>query len=635
MPENSSSSTARSNRKASILCWSAITLAAFILLGIYLSQPSEGNNQFLFGLSLVRFMIGAVFLALALLSAGLTYLSIYPRAGWQSRVEGRSTDLLASSNGLYALLTTLYFILLVTATTLLLGILPAAKPIAFLAPLIVRINTLLIWILLSSVFWLLLLAWTYAERIRSGTLFSPLKLTAWGLMLLAVYILLVSDYREAAFVLSLRGFESPLIGLGAYFLVAASINQYFSGSRHRQIINQLLLLGGIFLTTFVFYGHIAAWIGWVDKARYGYWNLLADQFLRGKVYLENPPTTHDLAFFNNKWYIPMPPLPGILMIPLAYLVGGENISTGDFSIFFCAINSVLAFSLLDELIKRKWINLSRRGALWLVILFAFGTNHLWVGLNGRAWFVSQILAVTMLALAALGALKSWSPWLIGASIGLAITARPNSIMFWPFPFAIAMQIANQREKINLGRLLNWTVKSAMPIGLAIVGLLLYNHARFGNYLDFGYTLLSGDPGIVDAAKTFGIFSPHFIPHNLEVMFLYLPTLQRGSLWPISPSGAGMSIFLATPPLIYLFHRYEKQWWILGAWASVFFMFALLILYHNTGAHQFGYRYILDMLVPLTALLAVSFDKKIPWHFIALTILSIIINIYGAAWFMNA
>ena len=119
------------------------------------------------------------------------------------------------------------------------------------------------------------------------------------------------------------------------------------------------------------------------------------------------------------------------------------------------------------------------------------------------------------------------------------------------------------------------------------------------------------------------------------MFLYFPKIQWGSVWLFSPAKVGMSVFLSTPPLIYLLRRYEIKWWILGAWAAIFFNFALLMLYHNTGADQFGYRYILDSIIPIIALMALSFEKKIPWHFIVLLRLSIVINIYGAAWFVNA
>lgn len=118
------------------------------------------------------------------------------------------------------------------------------------------------------------------------------------------------------------------------------------------------------------------------------------------------------------------------------------------------------------------------------------------------------------------------------------------------------------------------------------------------------------------------------------MFLELPWINPGGRWLIEPSAAGMSIFLTTPALIYLFRRYPKAWWVIGAWTAILFNIVLLSMYHNTGAHQFGYRYILDLQVPLFAMLAVGMKEKIPWHFILLVVLSVVINLYGANWFMN-
>jgi len=198
-----------------------------------------------------------------------------------------------------------------------------------------------------------------------------------------------------------------------------------------------------------------------------------------------------------------------------------------------------------------------------------------------------------------------------------------------------MQILKEEHgSICWKQIMDWSIKTMIPIGIAIAVLLIYNYARFAKFLDFGYTTIHGDAVIVANAQTYGIFSPHYIIRNLKAMLFYVPAIQLGTRWPILPSATGMSIFLVTPPLIYLFHHYERRWWILGAWASVFFNFILLVLYHNTGAHQFGYRYILDVIIPLTALLAVAMDQKIPWHFILLLLFSIAFNIYGAYWFIN-
>jgi hypothetical protein len=240
-----------------------------------------------------------------------------------------------------------------------------------------------------------------------------------------------------------------------------------------------------------------------------------------------------------------------------------------------------------------------------------------------------------LALAVYAALRSWSPWWVGLCIGLAVLSRPNAAMTWPFALGIAMQILKEkRGEATVRDLAAWSVPSALPVVLAVLGLLWYNVVRFDNPLDFGYTTISGDPVIVANAQQFGIFSLHFIPANLKAMLLTFPAIRFGERWPILPSATGMSILLVTPPLLYLFHRYERKWWIWGAWLSIFLNFVLLILYHNTGAHQFGYRYILDAIVPLLAMLAVALEKKIPWHFILLVLVSIVFNIYGAYWFIN-
>ena len=392
---------------------------------------------------------------------------------------------------------------------------------------------------------------------------------------------------------------------------------------------------GLFVATFVLYLQTAIFIGWINKTTYSFFDLLAEQLVQGKLYLENPPYTHDLTLFKGKWYAPMPPLPAILLMPFAYFLEVEDISTSYLSMLISAFSGVLLFLILKEIVYRKWLKLSQRGIITLVVLFLFGTPHLWLGISGRGWYFSQILTTFFLAFAIYAALRSWSAWWVGALIATAMTARPTALMTWPFLLAIAMQILKEnQEKIELKDVVRWSAKTILPIALAIMGLLTYNYLRFENFLDFGYVTVNAGPEIVRNVQRWGTFSPHFIPINLSVMLFKLPFWNPGGRWPILPSATGMSIFLTTPALIYLIRRYSKEWWVIGAWAAVFFSVALLSLYHNTGAHQFGYRYILDFLVPLILLLGVSLQKKIPWHFYLLLFASITVNLYGAHWFMN-
>ncbi|MBE0672447.1 MAG: hypothetical protein IH588_17870 [Anaerolineales bacterium] len=566
--------TSLKNRRKTIASFfAAMAIAGVILFSSFVYPPSEAEAQFFLGLSRIRFVMAFLFLGLLLANIGLTYIFLEKRWDWQNRFEEKLGLLI--SGKLSLVFAILYISMAATGTLLLLTIPPIPVSLVFLEPIRLRLLDLVAWLFLCSSLLIVLFRLLYAERVRSEVFFQKL--------------------------------------------------------------DQGLLVASIFLFTFFFYEHFAAWIGWVNKTKYSYWNLLADEFLRGRLYLSAPPqnNTHDLTFYNGNWYVPSPPLAAVLMIPMAYLVGGENISTADFSMVFSAVNAALVFLVLDQLVIRQWIKLPRISILWLVLLFAFGTPHLWVGISGRFWFVSQVITVTFLALAVFASIRSWSPWLIGIFIGMAVCARPNGLMSWPFVFAITMQVLKEDGRaVDIKGMFVWSLKSALPILIAVLGLLLYNHARFDNYFDFGYITIDGDPAIVRNAKTYGLFSTYYIPKNLQVMFLYLPKIQWDGQWPILPSGAGMSIFLTTPPLIYLFRRYENKWWILGAWTAVLCNLLLLILYHNTGRDQFGYRYILDALVPLTVLLAAALGKKPPWHFKVLVILSVLINLYGANWFMN-
>ena len=555
-------------------------IVGVILLALFLFPRSEPGNQLMLGLSASRVFIGVIFAGLLLINIVAMLLAAMNLGPWQKELEKNVTGFFLDKQTIVMM--ALYAVLILSGAFLLLIIPPVIRPLSFLEQVSTRLGSFLGWIFFASLLLIVLLRLIAAETLHNNRAVTRL--------------------------------------------------------------DEILTYVSLFLVVFVLYAHIAALIGWVNKTKYSYWDLLTGAFLKGKLYIENPPYTHDLTLFNGKWYVPMPPLPAFLFLPIAYLVGAANFSTSYLSMVFSAINGVLVLLILKQLVQRKWIHLSRNGMFWLVVVFLFGTPHLWVGISGRGWYVSQILTVLFLALAIYAALRSWSAWLVASFIAIAMLARPNGLLTWPFVFAISMQILKENQgRIELKQAILWSAKTVLPIVIAIIGLLTYNYLRFDNFLDFGYTTVNAGPDIVQNVQTYGLFSPHFIPTNLQVMLFKMPRINwgapwpanpRGAIWPIDPTTTGMSIFLTTPPLLYLFRRYPKQWWILGAWAAVLFNIIMLSFYSNTGSAQFGYRYILDFLVPLVAMLAVGLGKRVPWHFIALVLVSIAINIFGAYWFMN-
>lgn len=609
------------------------------LLVIHLRQPSETGNQVLFGLSAARLLAGGGF-ALLVTFTGAVYTSFFHPFAWSLKAREKLDRLLESGNGLFGFITILYGSALFLGGLLLLGILPVAKQAGFIIGVIQGLSLPILWVFTAVLILGGLLAYRFKESRGAGIFFSPLRRVSWLWLFLCSYTLMLAYYRAAVYASHLDDAEIPLLWLGFYFLAWAPMSATAAKSRRRDEINRALLLAGIFLTVFVLYDHLAAWSDWTHKNKFEYWDSLALQFLNGKLYLAEGSvtnfTTHDLTLHNGKWYVPIPPLPAILMMPIMLFAKPEEVFMGDVSMLFGALNALLVYLVLSRLAARKWIAASKKTIFPLVVLFSFGTNHLWVSIMGEVWFVSQVVTVTFLALAALSALQGRSPWVTGALLGAAMFARPNSLMTWPLLFAVAMQIEkDEGAALDFKRMAAWAFRSAVPLGLAVAGLLTYNYLRFENFMDFGYVAISGEPGIVSNAQTYGLFSPVYIPHNLEVMFLLLPNIRFGDPWPIQPSLEGMSVFLSTPVLVYLIHRYEKQWWIAGAWLSILLGFSLLVMYHNTGAAQFGYRYILDMIVPILALLSLGFPKRLPWHFYALWLGSLAMNIYGTAWIINA
>ena len=563
----------------------AVFLSISAIVGVvrfvsYLLPRSKPEVQLIFGLSAARVFLGSIFFGLLLINIGaviFTLLNFGPR---QKILKLRISNIF--SNHHRKIMMVLYVVLALVGTFFLLSIPPIIRPLRFLEPFYIRLSVFLSWILVADMLLIILL------RIVAVEMF-------------------INDQRMSR-------------------------------------LDTVFICVGIFVATSVLYLRTAILIGWINKTTYSFWDLLVGQFIQGKLYLENPPFTHDLTFYNGRWYVPMPPLPGILLIPIAIWIGAENISTSYFSMLLSAINGVLMFLILKEMTQRKWIHLSEHSMFWLIVLFLFGTPHLWLGISGRGWYVSQIVTLLFLALSTYTALRSRSAWLSGAFLAIAMLARPNSLMSWPFIFAISMQVIKENQgSVTWRQAIGWAAKTAIPITTTVVALITYNYLRFDDILDFGYTTVNAGPDIVSNVQTYGMFSPHFMPENLYVMLLKpprinwgtpWPTEPKGALWPIDPTTTGMSIFLTTLPLLYLIRRYPKEWWILGAWGAVLFNVIMLSTYHNTGAHQFGYRYILDFLIPLLMLLAIGIGKKVPWHFIALVLVSIVINIYGAYWFMN-
>jgi len=380
-----------------------------------------------------------------------------------------------------------------------------------------------------------------------------------------------------------------------------------------------------------FTGFIGRWF--FRAPEQAYFPYLADAFLHGKLYLINPISYVELTPNNGNWYVPYPPLNAVLMMPMVALWGAENVNSSNFSIFFAALSASLVFAILEKLSERGWTKLNASSNLWLTILFGISTPLWQIAISGEVWYINQVVTIAFVALATLLVLLESSPLLIGLAIGLAMLARPPILLSWIFLLGIFWQIQSDRDgQVPFAKWFKWSFLTAVPVILIGLAFLWYNYSRFGSIFDFGYAAMNiGEPARTDI-RTYGQFNFRYLSRNLDVMFLRLPHPKPACGF-VTADTEGMSLFVATPAFIYLLGAFKRKAWVVAAWATSILLFIPLALYFTTGIFQFGYRYVLDMIIPLITLLAVSVQKeKLALHVKAMILSGVLVNYWGVWWF---
>jgi hypothetical protein len=370
--------------------------------------------------------------------------------------------------------------------------------------------------------------------------------------------------------------------------------------------NTLLL---VFLVAFMVYG-VSAGLKIKEQSKTPQYVYLAYSFLQGKTNLVIlPKSTYDLIRFEGKWYVPGGITPALLLLPFV-AVFGKTFSDILFGVLIGALNVTMMYSLLGRLVEKT----STR--FWLTFLFAFGTVHWWLSSVGSVWFNAQLVALLFMILFVQDAIQN-RPWLAGLWLGLAFLSRPPTI----FSALFYLLFVLSRE-----RAIQPILKKIIPFGLmltaSLVIMLIYNHLRFGNPMDFGYGYVTGSNALITTFARSGGFNIQYMPCNIYVSLLgqpnmslpFLPSVNQACsyLEPISHdfgkvskffNPLGMSIFLTTPALLLIFRAKLRDDLVIPAWAGIIAILIPLWMYHATGWVQFGYRYTTDFMVFLFILLS--------------------------------
>jgi hypothetical protein len=200
-------------------------------------------------------------------------------------------------------------------------------------------------------------------------------------------------------------------------------------------------------------------------------------------------------------------------------------------------------------------------------------------------------------------------------------------MAFMFPLFLfeAWRMYGKTDRRALIRSIVWL--SAPVIVLAAVGMI-FNAMRFDEPLEFGHIYLAVRQQ--DNIETWGMFSHHYLTRNLSVAFTLLPELSRASPY-VHLNGHGLAMWFTSPILILLLWPRNKGALHRPLWFTVALIAVPTLLYQNSGWLQFGYRFSLDYMVLLFALLAVG-GRRIGRPIKVLIVIAIVINLFGAITF---
>ena len=368
-----------------------------------------------------------------------------------------------------------------------------------------------------------------------------------------------------------------------------------------------------------------------------HFSFLADSFLHGKTYLLEYPENHpssltDVVSWGNRYYWPEGPFPAVLLMPFVLMSGIFGVLFHQAYLqFFLTILVFLVFFRLG----RK-LGYSVLESWYIAAAFCFGSMFIGTALVGMSWYFSQITAVLLFSLALLEYFGKKRWWLIGTLFGLLLLTRMTAALGIIFFILDILPGDPSRKKKLLVSLL-------VPVLASFCLLAAYNYARFNNPFEQGYSVCAlGDPNdgtvnALEANRALGLFSPIHLPANLYHMLLAGPQPVFGEggshilefpYFKLNPWG--MSIFMTSPWLIYLFFLSYRDGFSKRSWLAIVLIALPIIFYYGIGYVQFGYRYALDFMPLMSVLLFKNYREQrgqLSRTFKALIIVSAAFNFY--------
>lgn len=267
---------------------------------------------------------------------------------------------------------------------------------------------------------------------------------------------------------------------------------------------------------------------------------------------------------------------------------------------------------LAYLMLRVRLAVKERPALW--ICAGFATTTLWwvAGIGGTHLMAQTSAVFFLLAALYLGLGDRW-PALAGLLFALAVGSR--------LPVGLALPVF-----LYLYRGRSWIfIAGALPVA-SLVGL--YDLARFGSPLDFGYARIPSGPGLVTDEPWYkdGIMSALYIPRGIQAALFSWPTIDIGQAPFVKPSLYADSLLLTAPFIGGAILARERRALVVASTGIL--VLTIDLMHGNPGFTQFGYRFILDSMPLWLVVLGMVMRDHVSPVFRVAVIVGALVTAYG-------
>lgn len=259
---------------------------------------------------------------------------------------------------------------------------------------------------------------------------------------------------------------------------------------------------------------------------------------------------------------------------------------------------------------------------WLAAFGAFGTLLFTLSIEGDFYYLAHLELVLLCFLALIEWHDRRRAWAVALLIGLAALARPT-LLIAAVPFGLAL-VVDAKDRI----------KVSAAFGLPILGALAitgwWDWVRFGSPLETGYDIAWIEPAL-QQLRGQGLFSTTHIPANLALFIGGGYTFRDAFPW-LVPSNQGQSILLTMPALLIAVGASLRDRVNMVLWGAVVLTAVPVFMYYGGGgASTYGYRYAMDFVPFLLALVAVALKSHFGSLERALIGLSVVFVCYGFIW----